>query len=84
MNCITYEMFGAVGDGKANDMPAIIAAHEEANRLNLAVKTKEGAVYFIENRAATAVVKTSVDWTGSKFIIDDRDLDDIRKPIFSV
>lgn len=84
MEFITYEMFGAVGDGKANDMPAIIAAHEEANRLNLPVKTKEGAVYFIENRAATAVVKTCVDWTGSKFIIDDRDLEDIKKPIFSV
>ncbi|MBQ8186422.1 MAG: hypothetical protein IJ037_06065 [Clostridia bacterium] len=84
MEYITYEMFGAAGDGKTNDMPAIMKTHEEANRLNLPVKSAPGACYFIENRAATAVVKTSVDWTGSKFIIDDRELDDIKKPVFSV
>ena len=34
MEFITYEMFGAVGDGVTDDMPAIAKAHEEANQCN--------------------------------------------------
>ena len=44
---ITYEAFGAIGDGVTDDMPAIAKAHAEANRLGLPVKAKEGAVYYI-------------------------------------
>ena len=79
---ITYEAFGAAGDGVQNDMPAIVAAHEEANRLGLVVRAKEGAVYFIAPQAATAVIRTDTDWTGATFRIDDRDLDDFRAPLF--
>ncbi|MCR5680807.1 MAG: hypothetical protein K6G29_00025 [Clostridiales bacterium] len=81
---ITYEAFGAAGDGVQNDMPSIVAAHEEANRLGLPVRAKEGAVYFIAPQAATAVIRTDTDWTGATFRIDDRDLDDFRAPIFDV
>lgn len=81
---ITYEMFGAIGDGIADDMPAIMAAHEKANQLHLPVKAKEGAAYYISPRNLTAVVQTSVDWTGVKFIIDDVDCESISSPVFHV
>ena len=81
---ITYEMFGAVGDGVTDDMPAIARAHDEANRRGLPVKAKEGAVYYISPKALPATVQTSVDWTGAKFIFDDRDCENIHAPIFRV
>ncbi len=81
---ITYEMFGAIGDGMHDDMPAIVRAHEEANRLNLPVRAKEGASYYISPLAMTAVIKTDVDWTGAKIIIDDRQCENLRQPCFSV
>ena len=81
---ITYEMFGAVGDGRTDDMPAIVRAHEEANRLKLPVKAKEGAVYYISPKDATAMVRTDTDWTGAKFIIDDVDCENIKSSVFLV
>ena len=84
MDHITYEQFGAAGDGRTDDMPAVVRAHEEANRQNLPVRAKEGAVYFIANIARTAEIRTDTDWTGAKFVIDDRDLDNIHAPIFDV
>ena len=84
MEFITYEMFGAVGNGAADDMPAIVKAHEEANRLNLPVRAREGAAYYIAPVGRTAIVQTSTDWTGAKFIIDDVNLDDIKASLFRV
>lgn len=81
---ITYEQFGAVGDGVTDDMPAIVKAHDEANRLGLPVKAKEGATYYISPKNATALGQTSVDWTGAKFIFDDRDCENIYASIFRV
>ena len=81
---ITYEMFGAVGDGVHDDMPAIVRAHEEANRLRLPVKAAPGAVYYIAPRGLTAAVQTSADWTGAKFLIDDVGCRDIGAPVFHV
>ncbi len=81
---ITYEQFGAVGDGVTDDMPAIAKAHDEANRLGLPVKAKEGAVYYISPKECPATVQTSVDWTGAKFIFDDRDCENIHAPVFRV
>lgn len=84
MEFITYEMFGAVGDGVADDMPAIAAAHEEANKQKLPVKAKEGAVYYISPKDCTAQIQTSTDWTGAKFIIDDRDCEKHTNSVFLV
>ena len=81
---LTYEMFGAIGDGIADDMPAIVRAHEEANRLALPVRAREGAAYYISPADRTAVVKTSVNWTGARFIIDDRDCENRNAPVFCV
>ena len=68
---VLYSEFGAKGDGKTNDIAAIIKAHEYANANNLEVRGDEGAVYYISKADKGAVVKTSVDWTGCSFIIDD-------------
>ncbi len=84
MNYITYEQFGAVGDGVTDDMPAIIRAHDEANRTGLSVKAREGAKYYIAPIGVSAYVMTDTDWNGAEFIIDDRGLDRITPNIFCI
>jgi len=84
MEFITYEMFGAVGNGVTDDMPAIVRAHEEANKKMLPVKAKEDAVYYISPKARFTHVMTDTDWTGAEFIIDDRDCEDRNLCLFSV
>lgn len=81
---ITYESFGAVGDGQIDDLPAIVKARQEANRLHLPVKAKAGATYYLSPRDLTATVETSVDWTGAHFIIDDVGCENLSAPIFHV
>ncbi len=84
MDFITYEQFGAKGDGITDDMPAICAAHEEANKQNRPVKATAGAIYYISPKVCVATVQTSTDWTGAKFIIDDRSCEDHNKSCFVV
>ena len=84
MEFITYEQFGAVGNGVADDMPAIVKAHEEANKLNLPVRAKDGATYYLAPVGRTAIVQTSTDWTGAKFIIDDVGVEKYTAPVFEV
>lgn len=81
---VTYEAFGAVGDGKADDLPAIVAAHAFANTHGLPVKSRPDATYHLGRRALTAVVATDTDWGTSKFIIDDRDVENHRLSLFAV
>lgn len=81
---VTYEMFGAVGDGKQDDMEAIQEAHAHANKAGLSVKARNGAVYYIGGRPLTAEVQTDTDWSGAKFIIDDREAEDVKRPVFLV
>jgi hypothetical protein len=40
---VSYEAFGAVGDGVADDLPAIVEAHAFANAHGLPVQAKPGA-----------------------------------------
>ena len=44
---ITYEDFGAVGDGVHDDMEAIVRAHDYANECGLPVRAKDSATYYI-------------------------------------
>ena len=81
---LTYEEFGAVGDGVTDDFDAIIACHEEANKTGASVRAKDGATYYIGPTARTATIKTNTDFGTAKFTVDDRDLDDIKKHIFHI
>ena len=81
---LTYEEFGAVGDGLTDDFSAIIATHEAANERGLPVKAREGAVYHLGLTPRTAIICTDTDWTGATFLVDHRDLSVIKEPVFRV
>ena len=73
---VTYEEFGAVGDGVTNDFAAIKAAHDYANENGLTVKAEAGKTYYISDtringQVEAAVIKTDTVWTDASFIIDD-------------
>ena len=71
-----YADFGAVGDGVTNDFEAIKRCHEYANENGCEVKATEGKTYYIGKTDGEYVsVKTSVDWTGASFFIDDKAID---------
>ena len=76
---ITYEQFGAKGDGGHNDLPAIVAAHEAANQKGLPVKAKDNATYYIGGDRLTASIRTDTDWGTARFIIDDSGILTIKK-----
>ncbi|MBT4137532.1 MAG: hypothetical protein HOE48_06425, partial [Candidatus Latescibacteria bacterium] len=48
---VNYEAFGAIGDGVADDLPAICKAHDYANENGLSVKTKPEATYHLGKQA---------------------------------
>lgn len=81
---VTYEQFGAVGDGKTDDLEAIVKAHEYANKNGLSVFAKETATYYIGGKALTAVIKTNTDWSTARFIIDDTSVEKIGYWIFNI
>ena len=70
-NVVTYEQFGAVGDGVADDAEAIRKAHEHANENGLAVLGRSDAKYRIGAVEKSIVVKTDTDWNGAELIFDD-------------
>ncbi|MCB0160552.1 MAG: hypothetical protein KDD83_20610, partial [Caldilineaceae bacterium] len=70
-NVVTYEAFGASGDGVSDDLPAICAAHDYANTHGLSVRARPDATYHLGRRALTAVIATDVDWNTARFTIDD-------------
>jgi hypothetical protein len=81
---VTYEKFGAVGDGVHDDLPAICEAHKYANAHGLPVKSKRDAKYHLGRRALTAIIATDTDWSTSRFTIDDTEVDNHRKSLFEV
>ncbi len=81
---VTYEAFGACGDGVTDDMPAICKAHEYANARGLSVRTKSDATYHLGGQALTAVITTDTDWNTSRFTIDDTHVQDHKAPLFVV
>ena len=81
---VTYEAFGATGDGVADDLPAICRAHEHANAHGLSVRTKPDATYHLGSRALTAAIATDTDWNTSRFTIDDTHVENHRAPLFEV
>jgi hypothetical protein len=82
---VTYEAFGAVGDGVADDLPAIVKAHAHANKHGLRVRSKPDATYHLGRQALTAIITADTDWGTSRFIIDDsQGVDDHRRSLFEV
>lgn len=81
---ITYEQYGAVGDGVHDDQAAIIAAHAAANEKHLPVKAKDGATYLIGPGSEIAEIKTDVDFGTARFLIDDVRLEKYTAPLFLV
>lgn len=82
---VTYEHFGAVGDGLTDDLPAIVAAHAHANARDLPVRSNPEATYHLGRRALTAIIQTDTEWSTSRFIIDDsQGVEDHKRSLFRV
>ena len=81
---VTYEEYGAVGDGVHDDQAAIIAAHKAANELGLPVRATDGKTYYIGQGDKVAVIQTDVDFGKARFIINDVVTDTHSAPIFRV
>lgn len=81
---VRYSDFGAIGDGKTDDIDAIAATHAFANQYNLLVKADEGATYYIGGKERTAIIQTNTDFGSASFIIDDTEVENRRAAVFSV
>ena len=81
---VHYSDFGAVGDGKTNDIDAIAAAHQIANEHGLSVKADEGANYYIGGTNRTAIIQTDTDFGTASFVIDDTNVQDRNSSVFRV
>ena len=83
---VFYSDFGAAGDGTRDDMLAIAATHDFANKHDLEVKADDGAKYYIGANEQTAVIQTDTDFGNASFIIDDSKVgvEERNNPIFLV
>ncbi len=81
---VSYSDFGAIGDGRTDDMDAIAATHAYANQQGLTVKADEGFTYYIGGKKRTAIIMTDTDFGTAAFIIDDTDVEDRTASIFKV
>lgn len=81
---VRYEAFGAEGDGKTDDLKAIVKAHQHANLHGLPVRADDDATYYIGGKGRTAIIQTDTHFGSAKFIIDDTDVENHRANIFQV
>ena len=72
---VTYEQFGAVGDGVVDDYDALYRTHVYANQSGQKVLGKEGAVYYVKLLPKTIPVKTDVDLGGATIVVNDKGSD---------
>lgn len=81
---VSYSDFGALGNGKSDDIDAIAATHAFANQNNLAVKADDLASYYISGKDRTAYIQTNTDFGLAAFIIDDTDVQNRNAPVFEI
>ncbi len=81
---VRYSDFGARGDGKTDDMDAIVAAHAFANEQGMPVKADDNATYYIGGGDRTAIIMTDTDFGKASFIIDDTEVQNRNAPVFLV
>ncbi len=81
---VSYGDFGAVGDGKTDDVKAIAACHAFANLHGLPVKADEGATYYISGKERTSIIQTNTDFGSAAFIIDDTNVENRSASVFEV
>lgn len=81
---VTYEAFGAAGDGRTDDFDAIINTHAYANANALSVFANETATYYIGGADKTAYIKTDTDWSTARFIIDDTNVANRGAWVFNI
>ncbi|MDX1683324.1 MAG: hypothetical protein R3336_09405, partial [Phycisphaeraceae bacterium] len=81
---VRYRDFGAVGDGKTDDLAAIHRAHVFANEQGRPVKADDQATYYLGRAATTVPIQTDTDWGEASFIIDDTDVVDRTAHVFEV
>lgn len=81
---VGYRDFGAVGDGRSDDLPAIAATHAYANEHNLSVRADDAATYYLGGGNVTAVIETSTDFGTARFLIDDTAVANREAAIFEV
>ncbi|MEJ5994961.1 hypothetical protein WG904_11085 [Pedobacter sp. Du54] len=81
---VHYSDFGAKGDGKTDDIDAIVATHAFANEHGLSVKADNEATYYIGGKEHTAFIQTDTDFGTANFIIDDTDVENRNAPVFIV
>ncbi len=81
---VQYSQLGAKGDGKTDDIQAIVATHAIANANHLKVKADPDATYYIGGTARTAYIRTDTDFGNAHFIIDDTNVEKRTMSVFSV
>lgn len=79
-----YSDFGAMGNGKTDDIDAIAATHLYANQHGLTVKADIGSSYYISGKERTAYIRTDTDFGTAIFIIDDSEVQNRNAPVFEV
>ncbi|MBK7628802.1 MAG: hypothetical protein IPJ16_16685 [Bacteroidales bacterium] len=81
---VSYSDFGAIGDGKTDDIDAIAAAHAVANQQGLPVKASDDATYYISGKNRSAVIRTDTDFGKASFVIDDSEVQNRNANVFIV
>lgn len=84
MKIVHYQDFGAKGDGKTDDLDAIIQAHAYANANHLPVRGDDNATYYIGGQDKTVIIQTDTDFGQAKFIIDDTAVANRNTHLFEV